>query len=142
MNPLPMPTLKMSKTDSDNNGKIDEFRISMNFKQDPTKVRQIQVYSTFDYFVQTKIKMQLVGLVHLKVETPLGASKVVSDGILALQQNKPVLIDSITRSLYDQDPLLDSNFEQFSMEQILENYNHRTGKSTFKLTIIHRAPRL
>ena len=72
--------------------------------------------------------MQLVGLLHLNVETPLGASKVVSDGTLALKQNKPVLIDSITRSLYNEDPLLDTSYEQFSIEQILEDYSHRSGK--------------
>ena len=86
------------------------------------------MFGTFDYFVQSKVKMQLVGMMHLSVETPLGASKIVSDGSLELRQNKPVLIDSLTRNIYDIDPLTDVNYEQFSIDEILENYNHRSER--------------
>jgi hypothetical protein len=72
--------------------------------------------------------MQLVGMMHLSVDTPLGASRIVSDGSLELRQNKPVLIDSLTRNIYDIDPLTDVNYEQFSIEEILENYNHRSER--------------
>ena len=73
--------------------------------------------------------MQLIGLIHLSVDTPIGASKIVSDGDLALKQTHPVLIDSITRSLYDIDPISGVNMEQFSIGELLENYHHRSGKS-------------
>ena len=76
--------------------------------------------------------MKLVGMLHLSVDTPLGASKIMSDGSLELRQNKPVLIDSITRSLYDIDPLTDTTYEQFSIEEILENYNHRNERVEYK----------
>jgi len=49
--------------------------------------------------------MQMVGMIHMKAETPLGASKIIADGSLVLKQRKQVLIDSITRNLYNIDPL-------------------------------------
>ena len=41
MNPLSMPIIKFSQSDFDKNGKIDEFRLSLKFKGDPSKVRQV-----------------------------------------------------------------------------------------------------
>lgn len=41
-------------------------------------------------------------------DTPSGVSKIISDGELKLVQRRPILIDSITRSLYDVDPFTDT----------------------------------
>ena len=131
MNPLPMPTLKLSQ-DTSTEGKIEKFDLSINFKGDPSKVRRVELFSTFDYFVQSKIKMQLVGMVHFSVDTPGGASKILADGSLELEQNKPVLIDSITRNLYNSDPLTDANFAQFSLGQLVESYNARSERLSYK----------
>ena len=56
----------------------------MTFKTDPSKVRNVQLFGTFDYFVQKKIKMQLTGLLHMNKDTPSGVSKIISDGELKL----------------------------------------------------------
>lgn len=47
------------------------------------------------------------GLINLSVDTPQGASKILAEGSIVLKQEKPVLIDSITRNLYNRDPLTD-----------------------------------
>jgi hypothetical protein len=47
-------------------------------------VRNVQVFGTFDYFVQKKIKMQLTGMLHMNQNTPNGVSKIISDGELKL----------------------------------------------------------
>jgi len=83
-NPLSMPTIKVSTMDHNSDGKIDQFRIKVNFKFDPSKVRNVQLFGTFDYFVQKKIKMQLTGMLHMSKDTPNGASKIISDGELKL----------------------------------------------------------
>ena len=75
--------------------------------------------------------MQLTGMLHMQVDTPLGASKVVSDGTLELKQVKPILIDSIVRSLYDFDPFTDQSISGKSLQQIIDNYGARTGKFIF-----------
>jgi len=135
MFPLSQPSIKLSSQAGENE-KIEKFNIQLAFKGDPSKVRHVSLLGTFDYFVQTKIKMQLVGLMHVSVDTPLGASKILSDGHLELKQNKPVLIDSITRSLYDVDPLTDIKYEQFSMEEIIEAYNLRNERVEYHSTQI------
>ena len=55
--------------------------------------------------------MQLVGMLDLNINTPNGASKIISEGSLELQQSKPVLIDSQVRTLYNSDPLTDTKYE-------------------------------
>lgn len=55
--------------------------------------------------------MLTVGMIHVSIDTPQGASNIIVDGQLKLKQNRPVLIDSITRSLYNIDPLSDINYE-------------------------------
>jgi hypothetical protein len=61
MNPLAMPTIKVNQ-DVQPNGLVDDISLMINFKGDPSKVRQIKLFSTFDYFVQAKLKMKQVGM--------------------------------------------------------------------------------
>ena len=39
------------------------------------------------------------------------------------------------RSVYDVNPFLDVNYEQFSIEQIVSSYNGRNGKLIFQTNI-------
>ena len=128
-----MPTIKVSQIDHNSDGKIDSFRIKVNFKTDPSKVRNIQLFGTFDYFVQKKIKMQLVGMLHMNQNTPNGVSKIISDGELKLEQKRPILIDSITRSIYDVDPFTDTKLTQFSVYDTVSRYRAQSGKFNFIL---------
>ena len=104
-----MPTIKVNQ-DQQPNGVVDNIQLSINFKSDPSKIRQIKLYSTFDYYVQSKLKMKQVGMLQLSVDSPMGASKIISNGHLELVQDKPPLIDSITRTIYDVDPLTDVTY--------------------------------
>ena len=70
--------------DNNSDGKIDQFKIKVIYKTDPSKVRNVQLFGTFDSFVQKKIKMQLTGLLHMNKDTPSGVSKIISDGELKL----------------------------------------------------------
>ena len=72
--------------------------------------------------------MLMIGMINMGVDTPMGASKVIADGQLNLEQRKPVLIDSIMRTVYNWNPFTDVNYEQFSIEQIVRDYNGRNGK--------------
>ena len=60
--------------------------------------------------MQSKLKMKQVGMLQLSVDSPMGASKIISNGHLELVQDKPPLIDSITRTIYDVDPLTDVTY--------------------------------
>jgi len=128
MNPLPTPLVKMNYKDYESDGKIDYYDLSLQIKIDPSKVRRIEVYGTFDYFIEYKLKMLMIGMFNMAVDTPLGASKVIADGELTLELRRPVLIDSTTRSIYYFDPFNSNNYEQFSIEQIVSDYNGRNEK--------------
>ena len=79
--------------------------------------------------------MQLVGLINLSAQCPHGASKIVADGELVLKQNKPILIDSIARQLYNVDPLMDTDttsIDQESMQEIISKYNSRSERVVYE----------
>ena len=113
---------------------MDNIQLSINFKSDPSKIRQIKLFSTFDYYVQSKLKMKQVGMLQLSVDSPMGASKITSNGHLELVQDKPPLIDSITRTIYDVDPLTDVIYSQYTIEELTEAYNHRNEKVNYVAT--------
>jgi hypothetical protein len=79
-NPLPMPFISMSKDDRNSDGKIDEYNMTISFKCDPSKVRRVDIIATFDYYVGYRLKMLMVGMVHMSIDTPQGASQIIIDG--------------------------------------------------------------
>ena len=114
-NPLSQPLIKFSEFDSNSDGKKDAFWLRLNFKTDPSKVRKINLYAVFDYYLQERIKIKMKGLVQFSIDTPLGASAIKSTGQIELKQRKPILIDSKTRELYFLDPL-EGTFLQYSSD--------------------------
>jgi hypothetical protein len=80
MNPLSMPFISMNKEDKNSDGKIDEYNMTLSFKGDPSKIRRIDMLATFDYFVGSRLKMLMVGMIHVSIDTPQGASKIIIDG--------------------------------------------------------------
>lgn len=65
---------------------------------------------------------------HIDIDTPNGASLVYVDGQLNFKQDNPILIDSIKREIYNEDPLDPENVKKYSLPAILEQYSSRTGK--------------
>lgn len=85
MNPLPMPYLSMNKNDYNSDGKVDDYEMTLNFKGDPSKIRRVDLLATFDYFVGYRLKMLTVGMIHVSINTPQGASNIIVDGQLKLK---------------------------------------------------------
>ena len=80
MNPLSQPTIKFSEFDNNSDGKKDRFRLHLNFKMPPQKVRNINLIAGFEYYLQSRLKLKMKGLIQLKEETPLGAAFIKSSG--------------------------------------------------------------
>ena len=80
MNPLSQPTIKFSEFDNNSDGKKDRFRLHLNFKMSPQKVRNINLIAGFEYYLQSRLKLKMKGLIQLKEETPLGAAFIKSSG--------------------------------------------------------------
>ena len=126
----------MNYADNNSDGKVDRFRILINFKNKPSQLRKVRLLSVVDYRLRSKLKMQMQGMLDLQIDTPEGAARILSDGQIVLLQQKSALIDSITRTLYNKDPLADLNFEQYSVYDIVDKYNARNGKSNLLLFIL------
>lgn len=126
MNPLSQPTIKFSEFDNNSDGKKDRFWLKVNFKMPPQKVRNINLVAAFDYYLQSRLKMKMKGLIQLKQDTPLGVSFIKSSGQIHFKQQYPILIDSVRREVNNVDPLTSINFEQFNNDDIIDNYNART----------------
>ena len=71
--------------------------------------------------------MLMIGMIDYKVNTPSGASKIISKGNMILKQKKSALIDSIIRDIYNDDPLTSNKFryDQLSTNDIVKNYKTR-----------------
>ena len=83
---MSMPLVKMQELDNNSDGKVDKYKLVIQFKGDPSEVRHLNILGTFDYYLgEKKLKMKQIGLINLSVATPLGASKVVSSGDLVLK---------------------------------------------------------
>ena len=70
-------------------------------------------------------------MLDLIVDTPVGASKVISEGTLVLEQNEPVLIESQVNTLFNKDPLTDANFARSSIQDIRREYSSRKVRIGF-----------
>ena len=107
---------------------------------DPQTVRNIQVFASFDYNVDSMLRIQMIGMMHVNIDTPNGAAMTYVDGLLNFEQDEPILIDSILRTIYNYDPITAEQYQKYSMPKIADFYASRKGKLYF-LTLI-RASKL
>lgn len=107
MNEIGAPSVKFSKYDSNADGLVDSMQLSLEFRANPKDVKNVKILGTFDYNLKKLLQIEMIGLFYLDISTPSGASTIITDGELILQQSAPVLIDSVKRTLYDQNPLDD-----------------------------------
>ena len=49
--------------------------------------------------------MRMIGMLNVQIDTPLGAARVITDGQLKLDIQRPVLIDSLQREIYNKNNL-------------------------------------
>lgn len=52
-----MPTIKVQRTDKNSDDKIDRYNFDIEFKSQPQKIRHINLYMSYDYFLQKKLKV-------------------------------------------------------------------------------------
>ena len=67
---------------------------------EPQRVRNLQVFSSFQYLLTDKLNIDMAGMMHIDLDTPNGVAKARVDGQLVFEQEAPILIDSITRTIY------------------------------------------
>ncbi|CDW84907.1 transmembrane protein 231 [Stylonychia lemnae] len=130
-NEIGVPLIKYSKFDSNKNGLIDSMNIRIEFRSNPQEIRNIKLLSSFDYSLSKLLKVEMIGLAYLDIDTPNGASGVIVNGQLNLDQSAPVLIDSVKRTLYNTDPLDD--YSVYTVPDLIEFYQDRKGNFQYPL---------
>ncbi len=73
----------------------------------------------------------MAGMMHVDLDTPNGAAFARVDGQLLFDQAAPILIDSITRTLFNKNPIDADDYNSMGLPGILEHYFARSEKLKF-----------
>lgn len=102
-----VPTITYARDYSEIAKKTKSMRLTIDMAGvDSSKVRRLAVFATFGYRLQDVLKLEMTGMLSAVIETPNGAGKTVFDGELSFEQDEPILIDSVKRTIYFADPLV------------------------------------
>lgn len=86
------------------------------------------MFASFKYLLTKKLNIDMAGIIHVDLDTPNGVAKARVDGVLRFDQAAPILIDSITRTIYVKNPINSDDYAQIGLPGILEHYFARSGK--------------
>jgi len=53
------------------------------------------VFASFDYQLDSILNIDMIGMMHVNLDTPNGAGRIMVDGQLNFMQDEPILIDSV-----------------------------------------------
>ena len=84
MNPLSPPYFQIHQDDSNGDTLADYFEVKITFKNIPDNLRKVRLLSVIDYSLRTTQKMKMKAMLSLNVDTPTGASRIISDGEIQL----------------------------------------------------------
>lgn len=87
------------------------------------------------YQLKQQLKIDMTGLLHLSIDTPNGASKVIVDGDLQFRQDSPIVFEKVQRLVYQENPISVSLLKKNSLTELIEKYYSRTGKFVAVLTL-------
>lgn len=124
-----VPFITMQKYQIDGSGKLERLRLNIDLPGiEPQKVRNLQLLASFKYYLTEKLHVDMAGIMHIDLETPNGVAKARIDGDLKFDQAAPILIDSITRSIFNKNPLNSEDYANLGLPGILEHYFARSEK--------------
>ena len=119
----------MDKEISSENQKMDKLTIEIDMPGvKPKELRNLQVFASFDYLLSEKLQIEMKGMLHVNLDTPNGMARGMVTGELKFDQENPILIDSIKRTIFNRDPLDPEVYKTQGLSGILNQYNDRTGK--------------
>lgn len=133
MNELGQPLITAKLVDDDSDDKMDRFDVHIEIKSLSGRsvpiaqsIRNVRVIGTVDYSLQKNVKLDMIGLFHLNMDTPSGAARIKSTGQLDLIQDSPSSVDSLKRTNFKVNPFDD--YTLYSLQEVIEFYSSRKGK--------------
>jgi len=72
------------------------------------------------------VKLEMIGMFQVNIDTPSGASRIQTVGELALIQSGALPVSSNKRTLYNTNPFDD--YQDYTFQEVLEFYAERKGK--------------
>ena len=133
MNEIGVPLIKTSTSDPNADGLIDQINLHIELKSLPNRqlpitqaIKNVKLIGTVDYTLQQMLKLEMIGLFMIDIDTPSGASTIKTSGELDFIQTSPTHLDSQKRTVYNVNPFDD--YQKYSLPDILEFYNFRKGK--------------
>ena len=119
----------MQKTFLDGSGKLEKIRLNVVMPGvKPAQVRNLQMFGNFHYLLTEKLNIDMAGMMHIDLDTPNGVAIARVDGQLNFQQAAPILIDSLTRTIFTQEPINSNDYANVGLPGIIEHYFARSGK--------------
>ena len=114
MGELGVPLIKSATTDSNADGLIDRIDLHLEVKsligrglKLTESIRNVKLYGTVDYRLKSMVKLEMIGLFQVNVDTPSGASRIQSVGELSLNQAGAIAVSSTKRTLFNTNPFDD-----------------------------------
>ena len=132
---LLVPVVAVSSKDQNDDGLIDSIQVHIEMKASE-QVQNVKVIGTFDYGLSKFMDIEMIGMMVVNIDTPNGASRILTEGELKLVQTEPIRLDSIRRAIYNVNPLDD--YLTSSFFDILESYQSRKGKSPYCLSLYRK----
>ena len=81
-----VPTIKITQDVNRNEKKLKKVSLDISFAGVvPSSIRNIQVYSSFEYNLSEKLQIEMTGLMHVNIDTPNGMSRALIDGYLRFE---------------------------------------------------------
>jgi hypothetical protein len=76
-----VPTISVTRDQNPKNGLLEKVRLNIELSGiKPEQIAQIQVLGSFSYELKTLLKIQMLGMIHIDLNTQSGAGKIYVQG--------------------------------------------------------------
>jgi hypothetical protein len=135
-NLFPM-TLDSSLLDYNFDGKPEGFEINITAFIPAMQVRNIKILMLFDYSLRERVKMDLVGLAVVDVDTSVGAGQTFIGGDLVFKQRSLLKTSTVIRTEYNETLISNSSASENDLFRLMRKNNDRNFTTEFLYDVVN-----
>ena len=124
-------TVDSSLFDYNFDNKPDSYEINITGFLPAQSVKNIKVISLFDYSIKDRMKMDLIGMAWVDVNTPAGAGQTFIGGDLMFKQRNLLKTSTVTRTEYNYSLISNSSASENDLGRILMRDSDRNFTTVF-----------